>query len=73
VIKALLSVQTLDRCEKSFAYSEDSAVVSVSILSGNRVHPELCLFAKKLIKVTQQNKCNKRGNQHKIDRYFLPL
>lgn len=37
MIKALLSVQTFDRCEKSFAYSEDGAVASVSITSGNRV------------------------------------
>lgn len=55
MIKALLSVQTLDRCEKSFAYSEDGAVVSFSILSSNREHPELPLFAKKLIKIVQQN------------------
>lgn len=73
MIKALLSVQTLDRYETSFAYSEDGAVVSVSISSGNRMHPELRLFAKKLIKVIQQNECNKRGIQHKTDRYFLLL
>lgn len=42
MIKALLFVQTLDRCEKSFAYSEDRAVVSFSMVSSNRVHPELC-------------------------------
>lgn len=46
MIKALLSDQTLDRCEKSFAYSEDGAVVSFSILSSNRVHPELSLTCK---------------------------
>lgn len=55
MIKALLSVQTLDRCGKSFAYSEDGAVVSVSIVSSNRVHPEISLLAKKLIQVIQQN------------------
>lgn len=58
MIKALLSAQTLDRCEKSFAYREDGAVVSVSILNGDRVHLELCLL---LIKVIPQNECNKRG------------
>lgn len=55
MIKALLSVQTLGRCEKSFAYSEDGAVVSFSIVSSNRVHPELSIFAKKLTKIIQQN------------------
>lgn len=60
MIKALLSVQTLDRCGKSFAYSEDGAVVSVSIVSSNRVHPEISLLAKKLIQVIQQ-KSEKKG------------
>lgn len=70
MIKALLSAQTLDRCEKSFAYSEDGAVVSVSILSSNGVHPERRLS---LIEVKQKNECNKRGLKHKISRYYFVL
>lgn len=70
VIKALLSAQTLDRCERSFAYGEDGAVVSVTILSGDRVHPELCLL---LIKVIPQNVSNKWGLQHKIRQVLFAL